>query len=131
VLINKIWDTLKLVYGTTVSEKKFSKIKEKIMKILYPDTEEEEIDDDDYSDRDLMDSLGIFWNYGYYHSEYKIGIELDNEDSDIRSGQDFNYNFPIFTTEELEKKAFLKKELFDSLGIAISEFELGVCVYNY
>ena len=121
-----------LVYGTTVSEDEFSEIKKKIMKIYNElDPDSEEVEEGDCYKGDLMDALGIVWNYGYYYSEYKIGIELDNDDSDIRTGQNFNYNFPIFTKEELEKKAFESKELFDKLGIDIAQFELGVCVYNY
>ena len=119
-----------LVYGTTVSEEQFSEIKKKIIKLVQEDEDEDEDYDEDY-DYELMDILGIVYNHGYYHSEYKIGIEIEHEDSDIRTGQDFNYDFNIYTKEELEKKAFNKKETFDKIGIDIAEFSLGICVYNY
>jgi len=114
-----------LVYGTTITEQDFERISNIIKE--KPDREVSLKDDV----RGYLYDMEVVFNHGYYFSNYKIGIELESEDCDIRTGQDFNYDFGVYTKEELDMMVFEMKDIFEKFGIDTSKFSLGVCVYNY
>jgi len=102
-----------LAYGISFSEedwdkKIYPKLKEYFMKNC-EDVQDEEnrenLSDDDirYMMREYYSRLKFLCNYGYYHSEVTIGFKLLEEDSDIRTGQNFNFEFPNITDDRIER----------------------------
>lgn len=86
-------------------------------------------EDEDF-EYDLKSELRpIVWNYGYYHSDYSIGFELDINDSDIRTGQNFNYELPNIDQKRIDK--VIDKKILDLFKWKKKDLSLQIMVRNY
>jgi hypothetical protein len=107
----------------------------KLIKHIEEKTGESYSSDDEDEMYDLIYNLkewyggtyNIVWNYGYYHSECTISFIIDSDDSDIRSGQDFNAQFDQNDINGID----ISEEILKILGIGKKGLRLQVMVYNY
>lgn len=120
------YQTIALVYGVTITEKEYKKVKKNLKKIgkeLIEDYDDEE----DYYEN--LNELGISIFNGYYHDVYKVGFVI--EEDEVRTMQDFVFDFNIPTTSKLKKILTKNKEIIEKLGLDKDKFDLGVCTNNY
>ena len=120
-----------LLYGETVDDSEFNNkiiplIDKELLNGDYDIEDESELEEMDFDDK--LECLGLEYYNGYYHDTWKIGINIEDE---VRTMQDFVFDFDIPTNEELEK---IKKEyniLVEKIGLSVLDFKLGVCTKNY
>lgn len=120
------YQTIALVYGVTITEKEYKKVKKNLKKIgkeLIEDYDDEE----DYYEN--LNELGISIFNGYYHDVYKVGFVI--EEDEVRTMQDFVFDFNIPTPKKLKKILTKNQEIIEKLGLDKDKFDLGVCTNNY
>jgi hypothetical protein len=64
----------------------------------------------------------LTWNHGYYHSETTLAFILTVDDSDIRTGQDFNFEF---------EKSDLNINVVDQKILDLLELNQSELIYHY
>lgn len=125
------YQTIALVYGVTLTEKEYKGVKKKLKKI----GKELTLSNEDYEDVETMDDyeilneLGISIFNGYYHDVYKVGFVI--EEDEVRTMQDFVFDFTIPTAKKLKKILTLNEQIIEKLGLDKDKFDLGVCTNNY
>jgi hypothetical protein len=92
------------------------------------DIEDDEDDDLDYDLKSWFEeNHKLTWNYGDYHSEITLAFILTDDDSDIRTGQDFNFEFE---KSDLNIKV-VDQKILELLELRESDLIYQVMVYNY
>jgi hypothetical protein len=125
------YQTIALVYGVTLTEKEYKRFKKKLKKI----GKELALSNEDYDDGETMDDyeilneLNISIFNGYYHDVYKVGFVI--EEDEVRTMQDFVFDFTIPTANTLKKVLTKNEEIIEKLGLDKDKFDLGVCTNNY
>lgn len=117
------YQKIDLVYGVTLSEEEYEDFKTELGKI----GESEDEDEDDFYD--IKETLGIVIYNGYYHDTYKVGFSI--EEDEVRTMQDFVFDFSIPSEDELKKILKENADLITKLNLNPSDFTLGVCTENY
>lgn len=117
------YQKIDLVYGVTMSNSEYKDVVEPLIKKALKEISDD--DDDDYNYNDL----GIVVYEGYYNDTYKVGVSI--EDDEVRTMQDFVFDFNIPNTKRLEIIVKEKSELFNKIGLKPKDFTIGVCTYNY
>ena len=123
------YQKIELVYGETINNEDCLKIKNILIEKLTQVSKRDDDDNDDDSLSNVLESFGLVCYDGYYNDTIKIGIGISNEE--VRSMQDFVFDFSIPDMDMLKEKVENNKELFESIGLNIENFTLGVCTYNY
>lgn len=116
------YQTIALVYGVTLTVKEYKEVKKKLKKI----GKELTLSNEDY---EILNELGISIFNGYYHDVYKVGFVI--EEDEVRTMQDFVFNFTIPTAKKLKKILTLNEQIIEKLGLDKDKFDLGVCTNNY
>ena len=120
------YQKIDLVYGVTMSNSEYKNVVEPLIKKALKEISDD--DDDDYDDYGYND-LGIVVYEGYYNDTYKVGVSI--QDDEVRTMQDFVFDFNIPNTKRLGIILKEKSELFNKIGLKPKDFTIGVCTYNY
>ncbi len=107
----------------------YEKLKQYAISNGFGDIDEDEDDDDiEFDLKQWFETeKKLTWNCGYYHSEVTLAFIMYIEDNDIRSGQDFNFNF-----EQSDLNVgVIDMEILNFLGIQKEDLIYQILVYNY
>ena len=123
------YQTIALVYGVTITEKEYKKVKKSLKNIGKELAVSQNDEDYEYEMYDILNELGISIFNGYYYDVYKVGFVI--EEDEVRTMQDFVFDFNIPTTKKLNKILTKNQEIIEKLGLDKDKFDLGVCTNNY
>ena len=123
------YQTIALVYGVTITEKEYKKVKKNLKKIGKELAVSQNDEDYEYEMYDILNELGISIFNGYYHDVFKVGFVI--EEDEVRTMQDFVFDFNLPTPSKLKKILTKNQEIIEKLGLDKDKFDLGVCTNNY